>query len=212
MLLACLALAVLAPDTKLELTPIDDVWVYTHSSSPGTDPFLRVWGVGGRAVPSDAAMADEYSMGYLRWTLGGVPRNQTLKSAELVVFHAANPGFTLEQAKKAPLEARTLRSTFDERTWNYEKIADLLPPTAKEAVYGTGTPQTLEGDAIPIRIDLMKGPADFRAALKAAGDSMAIALTSTLDMSELGRTGIYRVHSKDDRDPAVRPKLILVFE
>jgi hypothetical protein len=198
------------------LQPSDDIWVYPHASDPAADVFLRVWGADGKAAPVNAGDAEIFSMGYLKWSLAGMPSNGKLKGATLVLTQTAKPGYTLEQAKAMPLQARPLGATFSEPDWKPGSVDTLLPANEKEAFYGSGAPTSLDGDTITISIDLMKGKADFASALaKAIADpkrEIAMALTSPMDMAELGRSSIYKIYSREERDEKLRPKLVLTFE
>lgn len=210
-------IALLALSAPITLEPAHDVWVYPHAADATKDAYLRVWGTGGRSAPADVSEAEEFSLSYLKWNLDGVTPGKKLKSAKLILVNIANPGFTLEQAKEAPLEARTLGTGFDEKDWTYEGISKLLPKADKEAVFGTGTPLLVAKDKpVEITLDLLKGPGDFRTALETAAKSptkeLALALTTPLDMSALGRAGIYKLYSKDAETKANHPRLVLEFE
>ncbi len=214
MILTALSVAAFAVQT-FTLTPSDDLWIYPHAADPAGDSFIRVWGIGGKAAPSMAADAEDFSMGYLQWTLVGTPVGGKLKEARLLLTHVAKPGYTLEQAKSMPLEARPLPSGFTEPGWKPELLEQFLPKPGND-VYGSGAPDTLQGETLTITIDLLKGKAGFADAIsKAQADpkkEFAMALTSSMDMTELGRTGIYKIYTKEDRDEKLRPKLVLVFE
>jgi hypothetical protein len=215
MLLTALSFAALAAQT-FTLTPSDDIWVYPHASDPAGDTMIRVWGVGGKPAPSGASDAEDFSMGYLKWSLVGTPVGGKLKEARLILTQLAKPGFTLEQAKLMPLEARPLRAGFGEAAWKTDMVQQFLPRGGKEDAYGSGAPETLQGEFLSITIDLLKGKGGFADALaKAQADpkkEFAIALTSSMDMAELGRSSIYKIYTKEERDEKLRPRLVLVFE
>jgi len=211
-----LVLLAFAPQS-VKLTPSADVWVYANASEPGSDEYLRIWGLEGRGPPADAGDAQEMSFAYLKWDLASLPAGKKLTKAVLTVTNIANPGYTLDQAKAAPLQARPVGTTFDEKTWTYDMIGKLLPDKAPEHIFGTGFPTALTPDKPNgIEIDLLKGPGDFGKAVAAAlasGDkSIGLSLTSGIDMASLGRTGIYKLFSKDSKEAALRPQLTLVFE
>jgi hypothetical protein len=203
----------MVPQT-IRLTPTDDVWVYSHASDPAHDEFLRVWGAEGKAIPASADEAEELSMGYLKWDLSSVPAGKKLTKATLVVMNIANPGYTFDQAKAAPLEARSLPTEFDEKTWEPEKLAKTLP--SKEA-FGSGYPAVVEKDKpLEIDIDLLKGPKDFQSAFAGAmlgsAKQIGMALTSAIDIAAIGRTGMYKLYSRDTKLDELKPQLVLVFE
>lgn len=211
-----LAFLALAPQSA-PLTPSDDLWVYANASDPGHDEYLRVWGVEGRGAPIDAGDAQEMSLAYLKWDLSGIPAGKKLTKAVLVVTNIANAGYTVDQAKAAPLQARPVGTAFDEKTWTFDMIGKLLPDKDPQHIYGSGYPAAFTADkATPIEIDLLKGPGNFA---KAIGDALAspdkkiaVAITSGLDMASLGRTAIYKFYSRDVKDETLRPHLTLTFE
>lgn len=199
------------------LVPSDDIWVYSNASDASHDEYLRIWGVEGRSAPKAAEEAEELSMGYLRWDLASLDPEKKLTRAKLVLTQIANPGFTIEEAKMTPLEARTLASDFDEKTWDFAKLGSHLPGTDAKSVYGTGYPEKLDKDqTVRIEIDLLKGPGDFSAALakalRSADKHIAVALTTLMDPSQIGRTGVYKIYSNDTKEELRRPVLELGFE
>ena len=214
-LLAFLLLTHAPAAQKVELVPTDDLWIYPHASDAAHDANLRIWGSEGKSAPADATEAEELSMAYLKWDLSNLPAGKKLTSAVLVVTNIANPGFTVEQAKAAPLQVRPLATTFTEKTWDFEKLGKLLPPKEKTDVFGTGYPESFLADKpVSFEIDLLKGPNDFRKYLDSARESksLALALTSAIDMANLGRTAIYKIYSRDAEKEELRPRLVLGFE
>jgi hypothetical protein len=213
MALSLLALLVLAPQT-VRLAPTDDIWVYPHASDPAHDVNLRIWGASGNGVPADTSEAEEMSLALLRWDVSGVPVGKKLVKATLVVTNIANPGYTLAQAAAAPLEARPVRADFDEKTWEYEKLEKYLP---KKELFGSANPPSFEKDKpVPLEINLLKGPSKFAAyldsSLASSEKTLALALTSAMDMASIGRSGMYKIYSRDEKDEALRPSLVLTFE
>lgn len=211
------AMAFGVPLQTVTLSPTDDVWAYPHASDPGGDAYMRVWGAEGRPVPLDAASAEEYSFGFLKFALTGIKDPAKLKSAKLVVVEAPNPGFTVEQTKENPLQARMVDASFDEKGWKYDDIGKFLPKATKDGVTGFGSPAAWkEGEPITIEIDLLKGPDDFKAALGSAmrtsTRTLAFALTTPLDVTAMGRAAIFKIYSKEAEVAANRPKLVLEFE
>jgi hypothetical protein len=206
------ALVAFAIAQTMTLSPSDDIWIYPHAADGAGDTFLRVWGSGGKSVPSDAGEAEDFSMGYLKFSLAGTPAGLELSTATLEVTSISNPGYTPDQTKYAPLEARSIPANFEEKGWDYSKLSATLPKVGIDSLFGsTGT-----ATGNTISIDLLKGPGGFAKALDAAQKSsdktIAIALTSSLDPSELGRSAVYKVYSKEADDKASRPKLILTWK
>ncbi len=191
----------------LELTPTDDVWVYPHASDPQKDGYLRVWGAGGLAVASDPAQADEYSYSYLKFNLEKLPKDAVVKSAVLVLMHTPDPAWQVADAKRNPLEVRSLGKDFAEKTWGYEQGRTVFPGGRKEDVFGSFFPEKIEAEQpIKFEIDLLKGPAKVSFT---SGGTVALALTSTLDPSEIGNRATYKFYSKDYDKSEYKPKLVL---
>ncbi|HSI72336.1 MAG TPA: hypothetical protein VK934_04105 [Fimbriimonas sp.] len=210
-----IALAAVMLAQTFTLQPSDDLWVYPHASEPGTDVFLRVWGAEGKAAPSNAGEAESYSMAFLKWSLVGMPTASKLTGAKLILTQVAKPGYSLQQAKDMPLEARGVPAMFAETDWKYESLEAFLPKAGKDDVYGSGYPETIGGDTVNISIDLLKGKGFADTLAKALHDpkkEIAIGLTSAMDMAELGRSSIYKIYSRDERDEKLRPKLVLIFD
>ncbi|CAN5377848.1 hypothetical protein BH11ARM2_BH11ARM2_02960 [soil metagenome] len=202
------AMILLAQTPALTFAPHDDVWVYPHASDPAGDAFLRVWGTQGDAVAPDPASAGDFSYGYLRFDLPAPAEGRKLAEARLELTQEKNPPYTLDLAKSAPLQARPLIGDFEEKTWSYGDSAKVYPsPT----IYGDGSPAAIEADKpLPIVIDLLKGPADFRAA-SGKGGWVDIALTSPMDVASGNRT-VYRIFSKEAETEIYRPRLVLRYE
>lgn len=221
MITAALAFTLLlqtpAPNQAEHLVePSDDVWVYPHASDPGTDAYLRVWGVGGLATAGKGEPADDFSYGYLQFDLSFLSKGVKVVGASLKLTQTPNPGYSPEAAKAAPMEARILGEKFDEKTWNYGLVSKIAPESVKESIFGTGYPEKwTAGEPVPFSIDLMKNKGVFLAAVTAAlakdKPSIAMALTSTLDPSEGGQSAIYKVFSKEGPKGS-RPVLRLVVE
>ena len=211
-------LALIFVQTSVSLTPSDDVWIYEHASDPAGDPFLRIWGASGKPVSDDPADTGQFSYGYLRWNLTTVPSNSKITGAKLIVKQVADPGYSSEDAKACPLEARALEGMFDEKSWTFSLAAKVYPKSGAEALYGSGYPQLISKDqrAVPITIDLMGPKSSFGSAISAALASgtptLCIALTSKIDPSTSGRTAVYKVYSKDAELAENRPVLSLTFE
>jgi hypothetical protein len=197
----------------LEVPPTDDVWVYMHASEGATEEFLRVWGIEGASVgdPSEG-----FSYAYLRFDLAGLPERFKLREAKLILVHAAGPAFKAELVERCPLEARRLGSDFDEKSWSGPENAKVSPKPSKEDVYGTGFPKDWPTDKeFSFEIGLLGEGSPFAADIAAAREketrALGIALTTTLDPSEAGRGGVYKLRSKNGPKETV-PILKLVYE
>jgi hypothetical protein len=210
-----LSAGLIAPPAIVELPVASDVWVYTHSSDPGSDTILRVWGAGGKSVTSSAGDRDAFSYSYLQFDVSKFA-GRNLKSATLVLTCAtkldAEPG-----RKDWPVEVRGLTASFEEKSFTYE-MGEKIAPT--DEVFGTGYLQDEDKNADPqiIKINLTTEKSKFRELLskqlKGNADvkSVSFALTSKFDPAELGRKNIYKFFSKENKDLSVRPKLVLEFE
>ncbi|MFZ4508960.1 MAG: hypothetical protein ACOYON_14825 [Fimbriimonas sp.] len=194
---------------EIELVPTDDVWVYPHASDPMKDPFLRIWGAEGQAVAASPDAAEDYSYAYLRWDLSKLPAG-ALKSAKIRLVHIADPQWTDEMLKPAPLEVRALNADFVEKEWSYDKSAKVSPTKGKEAILGAGAPAFSTGKVLSFDIELKDTPA-FKAAWESAlkKGSLSVALTSAIDPAAVGRAGMFKLYSKDDEKAERRPKLIV---
>jgi hypothetical protein len=212
MVLLATALLTISVATTVELAPTDDVWVYPHASDPGKDPFMRVWGGNDLAVSPSPDEMDSYSYGYLKFDLSSLNKGQKLTAAELVLKHAADPGFSQQDADNRPIQARALLGTFEEKTWQYENATKVAPDKSDTAVYGSATGTVISnGQPFTLTIDLLKGPAKFAERLE-TGSTLALALTSTIDPQVGGMRAVYKVYSKDAENESNRPKLRLTFE
>lgn len=210
---AAFALLLTAPrlDEVTVSLPVDqDVWVYPHASDPGADPALRVWGVGGKAVSADPNDAEEFSYGLLRVSLANIPDGKKLVGAYLYLKPVGAPEIAAN-AKDFPLEVRSLTGEFTEKDWNYNLASKIYPG---KDIYGSGIIEK-RGDNFEIRADLMGKDSKFGAAFDAAvkgKKALYFGLASKVDPAEQGRANVYKVYSRDNKDEADRPKLILRFE
>ena len=217
--IAAIVLCTAPADVKtVEVFPSDDVWVYPHASDPGTDPFLRVWGAGGKSVAEAGDDVGEISYSYLRWRLSDLPTGK-LVGATLVLTHVANPAFTVEQAKASPLEVRPLpvlaaaaTSTtieFSEKMWSHFLVGQIAPGPGSKNVFASGFAEKIEKDKpLTFELDLLKkeGFAEFYKNPRTMG--LGLALTSSMDAAE---RAVYKLYSKDG-PKEYRPYLRLKIE
>lgn len=202
------------------ILPSDDVWVYPHSSDPARDETLRMWGAGGRSVAADAADAEDFAYGYLRFAIPARFKGARLTGATLELTNVPNDELDEDAMRANPLEARPLTGTFAEKTWTYTDVAKVFP--ALKAIYGRGSASPTKGQPIRITIDLLTpdkeklAPTEFAktfaAAFTTSGDGeIGIALTSGVDVASVGMRAIYKVYSKETSDETRRPRLVLLF-
>ena len=199
----------------LYLSPTDDIWVYAHAEDPQKDSFLRAWGSNGRSIPVPGDDPQAYSWSLLKWDISGFPLNSKIAEAQLVFTAAPDAGYTAKDAADAPLEARPVKGGFNEKDWDYAEAEKYEPSGGEGDIYGSASPAVVTPTEFTIVIDLLKGPSDFKALFDKAmkGDkTISLTIASRMDPGALGRTGVYKVYSKDATDPTMRPKLRLVFE
>lgn len=215
-LLAAIAISPIAnPQSTIDLIPSDDVWVYPFATSPLKDPYLRCWGSGGKAVAGPKDSVEAFSYSYLKWNLKDIPAGAAVVEAKLILTHIANSELTPDQMRKSPIEARPMPAGFSEATWQPEMVGKIAPSQDVKSIFGSGAPEKQIRDKdTTFAIDLLKGPGDFKKyfgeSLAGQPKELAIALTSTIDPSDLGRGAIYKVYSKDgakESRPVLRIRL-----
>lgn len=187
-------------DTTIDLFPTDDVWAYPHASSPDSDPFLRVWGSEDGSVAASAAESESYGYSFLKFNIADLPAGKTVKKAVLVLYHTPKPTYSLELAKRSPLEARAMPEGFSEKTWSYNDLAKFMPVKGKAGLFGSGSPEKLEDTKeFPITIDLTGAESPFTKGFEAARKAgvFAIALTSSMNPAEEETRATYKLCSKD---------------
>lgn len=200
--LVCLALS-------LELTPTDDVWVYSHASDQVNDPFLRVWGSNGEAVTASTGDTPA-SWSLLSFDLSKLPAGAKLTSAKLVLFQVPKPTFTYEDSVLAPIEVRPVKAGFKEKDWSFADAEDFKPDAGDNAFYGSATVKpTPDDQPVKVEVDLLGGKKDFRAAVEkvVSGDKqLGLALASRIEIGTNRKT--YKFYSRSAEEK-LRPKLVL---
>lgn len=184
----------------------DDVWVYPHASTPGGEPYLRVWGSGTRAIDSEIPPADEYSYGYVQFSTKGAPEGE-LAAAELTVWNVANETLKPEVLKEFPLEAFGLKGSFKESSFSFsDTTVGPVEPSLGKAI------GVVEKEVIKLTINLLDEKGNFKKQWSAACDkgSVGFALASKISPME-SRSLIYKINSKEGPE-ATRPTLTLKFK
>ena len=198
----------------ITLEPSADAWVYTHATDGGRDPYLRVWGAGGKSVAPDASEIENFSYGYMKFTLPKDLPGGELKSATLVLTHISDPAYSKDFSKEYPIEVHELGTAFEDKTWSYD-IAAKLTPSVKN-IYGTGWAEDLvAGKEFKIKIDLLKGPYSLQKSVEKAVKAdrqIGFALAAKIDVAEVGTKSAYKVFSHDAENVDKRPKLVLEFK
>ena len=211
--LAVVGLLLRTQDVVLE--PSDDVWVYQFAQDQTDDEYLRVWSGDGEAVGDVKSGSLTFSYSCLKFDLSKVPATR-LTGAKLVMTHAGTAGYTAEDSKKHPLEARSLTTEWSEANWQYENFSKVHPQKDPLTIFGTGSAgPNSAAEPFKIEIDLMAGKSGFakafEEALKGSSKSLAMALTSALSPEGQGEGFVYRLFSKTNEETK-RPKLVLTFE
>lgn len=212
-LLVLSSFALAASAQTIELTPTDDVWVYPHASD-NADAYLRIWGSEGKSVAGPGNEIELFSYSYLRFDTTTLPKDKKLVHAKLVLHHVANPTWSDSIAEGAPVEVRGLNGTFDEKTWNFERVDKINPTTGNEGLLSKLSPKVAKPAESVTTVELpfeVKG--NFGEYLKKSspGGALFLALASSLDPQSSGERTVYKFYSKDGPKDS-RPKLVLTFE
>jgi hypothetical protein len=204
-------------DQPVDIPAKESAWVYARATDPTGDDFLRVWGVNGLGAPESGEDASDFSFGFLRIDVSGIPAGRP-KKATLILHNIAPPAFSEDDIKDTPLQARSLEGKFSADTWTYATLAT-VHPGKKETIFGVGKLAKPIDSATPteIDIDLLKGPNDFAATLAAASSgtdhSLCLALTTAMEPSSeaSAHKGVYKVYSAAAKEKELRPLLRLEY-
>jgi hypothetical protein len=201
--------------TGMYMAPTDDIWVYANAQDPQKDEYLRAWGSNGHAIPipGDDPQASSWSL--LKWDLSGYGPNTKIVEAQLILYAAPDAGYTPKDAAEAPIEVRAVKPGFSESKWTYSDAEHYMPTGTEADIFGETAPATVDPAGFRIVIDLLHGPADFKDYFNKAMKKdkvFALAVTSRIDPSKVGREGIYKFYSKDTGDPTMRPALRIVID
>jgi hypothetical protein len=199
------ALFAMAPAEPVTILPTDDIWVYEHAADPVSDEFLRVWGSDNGPIGD---YLGDYSFSCLKFTLPEGIDPSKLESAKLVVYSIPEVNWSAETSKQLPLQARRLSGDFDETKWEYSKNKFLITKAGEDQVYGDGSGTPGDSKPFAIEIDLLKGKADFKEALK--DKHLEVALTSPMNPQDASGS-VYKVYSRNATEEALRPRLVLKF-
>lgn len=207
-MIAGLLFAAVTSFTSVEVAT-DDIWVYPHASDPATDVFLRAWGNSDGPVAGVEDGAASYSLVKFKTVDGAGP----IKSATLILWLAPNPVYGADEVANTPLQARLARGDFSESAWSDAVEKRVRPYGHPDHVLGFGAPMKIvENEPSEVKIDLLKGPADFRAAYDRARTAGSIGLAITTSLSPDGRQGYsYKLHSRHAGE-VLAPKLVIEFE
>jgi hypothetical protein len=200
--------AILLGLTTVSLTPTDDIWVYPHSSDPARDSNLRIWGSDDKPAATSASDLEQFSYSFLKFPIDSLT-DEKPKAARLILWSVANPTFTVEQSKRAPLQVRPVSADFTEKTWTYNQAEKLMPDASDKAIFGEKSVAEVSSEApFRVEIDLLKGPgkfADYLVNAKRSGKPFALALTAGLNVTD--NRSSYKIYSRDAERESLRPKL-----
>lgn len=186
-------------------TPASDVWVYPHSSDPGGEEYMRVWGDGEKAIDSIVPPADSFSYGYMQFDLKDLPKGE-LKAAKLTVWNVANEELKDDVLTAAPLEVFGLKGTFVEKTFSF------LDAKCQPVAPSLGKAKSEKGaDGIKLEFDLLDAKGEFAKLVEASrsAGSLGLALASKISPED-SRGMIYKVNTKEGPEK-LRPSLSLTF-
>lgn len=190
-----------------DLSPSADAWVYPHSSDPGGEKLMRIWGDGSESVDKVFPSGGEFAYGYLVFDVPKLTDGTRYKvsSASMVVFAQANEELTPAIFKEFPLEVRGLEKTFEEKTFHIDTFKE--GPYA--GIFGQAVTAEKVGDNLKFTIDLLGKDSEFADWFNvgARTGKFAISLTSKISPAE-SRSMIYKVFTKEN-DKALVPKLIV---
>jgi len=207
-----LALLLTTVATTVTLVPTDDIWAYPHASDGAKDANLRVWGVDGRAVGTDASDTENYSYSLLRFDLSKIPAGTKPTWVTLKLTQVAGATYNLDVTKANPLQVRTLGGTFSEKTWTYDALSKLELGLKDEDVIGQSELKEVNADKeFAIEIDLLKKKRfeqPWTAAIK-AGNTLSLLLTASVDVAQ-GRQS-YKLFAKEAERESVRPSLTITY-
>lgn len=192
------------------------IWVYSHSSDPADETFLRIWGANGRSLPKDIGSAEDFSFAYLRFDLSKLATG-TPKSVELVVYNKAPMDVSKGTAVINPLEVHILNSPFDPKTWQFQQSVTIVPDAG---ILGNGkvvgTPQTfgdVQAQEIDIPISVAKAKSWFDSSNSAHLAFLALASSIDAAAARNGGSGggFYKIYSATVSQKELRPHLVIKY-
>lgn len=214
MLSSLLLFTLFSQPKEITIEPTDDVWVYQFAEDQSADEFLRVWSTDGQAVGEITEGHMSFSYSCLKFDVSKF-EGMKLMGAKLVMTHVGKANFAANDSKKYPLEVRSLKGDWNEKSWQYENSAKVHPDKDEKTIFGTGFGgPTPNEEPFKIEVDLMSGASTFAKAfdegVKSASHSLALSLTSKFSPQD--QEGfVYKMYSRSN-DVVKRPKLILTFE
>lgn len=189
------------------MLPSADAWVYPHSSNPGQESVLRVWGDGETILDPVHPSEGTFSYAFMQWKLSESAK--PLKAARLELFIQSHADLSEEDMKASPLVAVPLSSSFEENTY----MSTNVEPRPLNQVLGKAKAEKA-GENWKLTIDLLSEEGKpFNKLIEAAmkgNKVLSIALVSKISPAE-SRGHIYRVHSKEASE-TLRPRLFLDWE
>lgn len=189
-------MALLSSQAPTALAPTDDVWVYPHAGPQDDDAFMRVWGTSEYAIGTPSPGAFDFSFSLLRFK-GAIPAAS--KKIVLTLYHAADPAWSMEDVKKAPLELRLAPAGFREGTWEFGLAAKHLPAKDDTAILAKAVPgERLEEK--PIKFTFTITDAAVVADLVRRADTnegLNFALSTRMNSEGMGEGRTYKLFSRN---------------
>lgn len=189
-------MALLSSQAPTALTPTDDVWVYPHAGPQDDDAFMRVWGTNEYSIGTPSPGAFDFSFSLLRFK-GAIPG--TAKKIVLTLFHSADPAWTMEEVKKAPLELRLAPGGFREGTWEFSLAAKHLPSKDDKAILAKAeVGERLEEKPIKFTFTISDAAvvADLTS-LAASSEGLNFALSTRMNSEGMGEGRTYKLFSRN---------------
>lgn len=189
------------PDvTRVKAEATDDVWLYPFATNQDSDSFLRVWGTGADLATFTEDGEDSVSL--VRFPAQEIPAGDIV-SARVVLTHVNPEGGQRANVRKYPIEIRSVKSGFSEKSWAHALGATHWPGPGVlgSAQFG----ETREDGSFEMVFEIAQ--VDKLRELLSDPLGPAFAFTSTAPASEVGRTGVYKFFSRNAPDAAVRPRL-----
>lgn len=209
-----IAALILATQAKvLSLTPSDDIWVYPHASDQTSSEYLRAWGSDGQAIGELGDTQLAFSFSCLKFQLPADAPAGAPAKAVLIVTHAAPAGFTADESKQYPIEARLTSAAWEEESFTMANLKAVAPSPKAEAIFGTGIAKPTDDEKpFPVEINLLAKDSPFPTFLdfvrKSPSRELAVAITTRMDPQNAGEGGLYKFYSRSGPE-AFRPKLVL---
>lgn len=201
---------------SVEIPANSSIWVYSHSSDPADETFLRIWGANGRSLPKDAGSAEDFSFAYLRFDLSKL-ESGTPKSIDLILYNKVPIDFSKGTSVINPLEVHILNSPFDPKTWQFQQSVTIVPDKGilgnGKVVGDTQTIEDVKAQEIDVSISVSKSKSWFDSTN--SNHFAYLALASSIDAAAVrngtGSGGFYKIFSATVPQKGLRPRLVIHY-